>query len=163
MATRLKVIVFTDRVGSSAAATDIGDANRARVNQSQELITREIAAETRGLVIKFLGDGHLLTFDSASDGLRAGYHIQARITEYNAGANEALRFHLRIGADVGDVDVDVAGDVRRTGRPASISCIRRPTRFPGSSVRSSGNLGCRVRSRLFPSSATGCRRCTRPA
>ena len=76
MATRLNVVLFTDRVGSSAKAVDIGDANRARVNQSQESITREVAAETRGLVIKFLGDGHLLTFDSASDALRAGFRIQ---------------------------------------------------------------------------------------
>jgi class 3 adenylate cyclase len=118
MATRLKVIVFTDRVGSSTAATDIGDASRARVNQTQELITRETAAETRGLVIKFLGDGHLLTFDSASDALRAGYRIQTRIAEYNAGTDEPLRFHLRIGIDVGDVDV---------GAPSRVAANTSPT------------------------------------
>lgn len=112
MATRLKVVMFTDRVGSSRAATDIGDANRALVNRAQESITREIAAETRGVVIKFLGDGHLLTFDSASDALRAGWRIQERIAERSAVVEEALRFQLRIGLDAGDVEVDATGDVR---------------------------------------------------
>ena len=97
MATRLKVVMFTDRVGSSARSVDIGDANRARVNQTQDSTTRKVAAETRGLVIKFLGDGHLLTFDSASDGLRASFRIQTRIVAHNASVDETLRFHLRIG------------------------------------------------------------------
>ena len=59
MPTKLKVIMFTDREGSSTDATNLGDATRARVNRWQDQFTREIASETRAMVVKFLGDGHL--------------------------------------------------------------------------------------------------------
>ncbi|MEK7676491.1 MAG: AAA family ATPase [Verrucomicrobiota bacterium] len=112
MPTKLKVIMFTDREGSSTDATNLGDATRARVNRWQDQFTREIASETRAMVVKFLGDGHLLTFDDAVDSIRAGLRLQRRVQEYNAACPVDEQFRMRIGIHVGSVEVDDAGDVR---------------------------------------------------
>lgn len=112
MPTRIKVIMFTDREGSSTGATNLGDAARARINRWQDQFTREVASETRAEVIKFLGDGHLLTFDDALDAIRAGLRLQQRVREYNTTCVEGEKLALRIGMDVGCVEVDGTGDVR---------------------------------------------------
>lgn len=112
MPQKLKLIMFTDREGSSAGATQLGDAVRAHINQWQEHFTREVASETRAEVIKFTGDGHLLTFDAALDGIRAGLRLQRSVKEHNETSVSEEKFSLRIGMDVGDVEVDESGDVR---------------------------------------------------
>src|ERR1017187_143349 len=112
MQRRIKVVMFTDREGSSTGATGLGDETRARINGWQEQFTREIASETRAEVIKFLGDGHLLTFDDALDAIRAGLRLQRRVREHNETCAEVEKLALRIGMDVGSVEVDESGDVR---------------------------------------------------
>ena len=107
-----KIIMFTDRAGSSAGAARLGDAIRREVQTALDRLTREAVEEHGGTVVKFLGDGHLLTFRSASDALRAGLEMVARCAAHNATAPESHHIRLRVGADAGDVDVDDAGDVR---------------------------------------------------
>jgi class 3 adenylate cyclase len=111
MATRIKVIMFTDCVAASHNKTKIGDAPSIELLRTLERFTRDIAAENGGRLIKSLGDGHLLTFDSALRAIRAGLDLQKRVGEYTTNYKLQRPLLLRVGIDVGDVHVDADGDV----------------------------------------------------
>lgn len=111
MATKIKVIMFTDCVGSSESKSRIGDIPSIELLRTLERLTRDIAVENGAQVVKFLGDGHLLTFESAVGAIRAGLDLQKRVSEYTANHKLQRPLRLRVGIDVGDVDVDSEGDV----------------------------------------------------
>src|SRR6266446_1789378 len=111
MATRIKVIMFTDCVGSSKAKTHIGDGPSIEMLRVLERFTRDVAVENGAQVVKSLGDGHLLTFDSAVRAIRAGLDLQHRVSEYTKNHKLQSPLQLRVGIDVGDVHVDADGDV----------------------------------------------------
>ena len=111
MPLRLKVVMFTDRVGSSAGATHGGDAARGRINDLLDRFTREAMEKAGGRVIKSLGDGHLVTFDSAAQALRGGWRLQQRLGEHNRTAGAGEPISIRIGIDAGDVEEAPDGDI----------------------------------------------------
>ncbi|MBI5819837.1 MAG: adenylate/guanylate cyclase domain-containing protein [Verrucomicrobia bacterium] len=108
MSTKLKVIMFTDRGRSSHVKNE---AIRTKITEFQDQFTHEVAMVNHGVVIKPLGDGHLLTFDAAIDAVNAGLDLQKKIVEHNAERSNPHRFQLRIGIDAGDVQVGGNGDV----------------------------------------------------
>jgi class 3 adenylate cyclase/predicted RNA-binding Zn-ribbon protein involved in translation (DUF1610 family) len=73
-----------------------------------------IAKRRGGRIVKSLGDGLLLTFDSATDAIRAGLEIQATVEEMSRMAfRKQERLALRIGIATGEVviaDGDVLGE-----------------------------------------------------
>jgi class 3 adenylate cyclase len=111
MPTRIKVIMFTDCVGSSSNKTAIGDGPSIELLRILERFTRDVAVENGAKVVKSLGDGHLLTFDSAVGAIQAGLELQQKVFEYSTTHKLPKPMNLRIGIDVGDVDVDLNGDV----------------------------------------------------
>lgn len=67
-----------------------------------------------GRLVKSLGDGMLLEFDSVRCAMSAAIDMQRRITAYNGGLPQAASMHLRIGAHVADVVRDSL-DIYGTG------------------------------------------------
>lgn len=112
MATRTKVIMFTDCVGSSTTKSKIGDAPSIEMLRMLERFTKDVAVENGGKIIKSLGDGHLLTFDSAVGAIGAGLDLQKKISDYGAAHKLQCPLHVRIGIDAGDVHMDAEGDVK---------------------------------------------------
>ena len=63
-------------------------------------------AEHRGRIVKTTGDGALVEFASAVDGVRCAMEIQRVMAERNTAIPEDHRIEFRIGINVGDVIID---------------------------------------------------------
>jgi class 3 adenylate cyclase len=94
--------VFTDIVDSTGLAETVGDTSWADLINMHEATIRRVTAAQGGTVVKFLGDGSMLAFESARAAVRAAVDLQ-RATNH-AG------FGLRIGIHTGEV-IRTAGDL----------------------------------------------------
>jgi len=63
-------------------------------------------AEHRGRIVKTTGDGALIEFASAVDGVRCAMEIQRVMAERNTAIPEDHRIEFRIGINVGDIIID---------------------------------------------------------
>jgi class 3 adenylate cyclase len=99
----LRTIVFTDLVSSTEALERLGDADgRARVREVERLVS-ELSAQYGGRLVKHLGDGSLLSFNSTSGALRFAAGLQQR-------GGDAMRSGLRVGMAAGE-PIEEDGDV----------------------------------------------------
>jgi class 3 adenylate cyclase len=100
----LCAVLFTDLVGSTERAADLGDARwKALLDRHDGAIADEVGARG-GVVIKSTGDGVLATFPSVHQSLRAAAAIHERL--------RVDGLSVRIGLHVGDIERrgnDVAG------------------------------------------------------
>ncbi|MDJ0960069.1 MAG: adenylate/guanylate cyclase domain-containing protein [Acidimicrobiia bacterium] len=108
-------LVFTDMVDSTVLAERLGDAAWADVVRRHEMAIRTTTESHGGRVIKLLGDGSMLAFESARGAVRAAVDIQRSV------ADEP--FSVRIGMHTGDIirtESDVLGvTVNKAARVAS--------------------------------------------
>ncbi|HEV2370032.1 MAG TPA: adenylate/guanylate cyclase domain-containing protein [Acidimicrobiales bacterium] len=91
-------IMFTDVEASTEMAERLGDRAWAELLRWHRSATEESAARNRGRIVKGLGDGFMLAFPSASDGLRCAAAMQETMRAGWRG--EPL--HLRVGLHSGD-------------------------------------------------------------
>jgi class 3 adenylate cyclase/pimeloyl-ACP methyl ester carboxylesterase len=100
----LATMMFTDIVGSTVRASELGDARwRALLDHHDELV-REHAEAAGGRVVKMTGDGSLCIFDGPARAIRCGQAI--------AGAVRDLGVEVRVGLHTGECEVvenDLAG------------------------------------------------------
>jgi class 3 adenylate cyclase len=100
----LATVMFTDIVGSTERAAELGDHDwRALVERHDELVRREVDRH-RGRTIKTLGDGVLATFDGPARAIRAARAAGDRL--------RGLGIDVRTGLHTGEVELrgeDVAG------------------------------------------------------
>src|SRR5262245_14322590 len=125
----LATVLFTDIVGSTARAAEIGDsAWRAVLQEHDELVRAQLIAHS-GHEIKHLGDGFLAIFDRPARavrcatriaaeaggigiGIRAGLHTGECERRGTDVAGLAVHIGARIGALAGPGEVLVSGTVR---------------------------------------------------
>jgi pimeloyl-ACP methyl ester carboxylesterase len=100
----LATVMFTDIVGSTQRAAEVGDARwRELLGAHQEAVRRELE-RFRGREIKTLGDGHLATFDGPARAIRCGLAI--------AETASSTSLEVRTGLHSGEVELmdnDVGG------------------------------------------------------
>ncbi len=100
----LATVMFTDMVGSTERAGELGDARwRELLSAHQEAVRRELT-RFRGREVKTLGDGYLATFDGPARAIRCGRAI--------AEAAPSIGLQVRVGLHSGEVEVmddDVGG------------------------------------------------------
>lgn len=98
----LTTVMFTDIVGSTQRAAELGDARwRELLGRHDDLVRAELRRYS-GREVKTLGDGFMATFDSPGQGIRCAHAI--------GGALEPLPFEIRAGLNTGECDL-VGGDV----------------------------------------------------
>jgi class 3 adenylate cyclase len=125
----LATVLFTDIVGSTVRASELGDAQwRALLDRHDDIARREIGA-ARGRAVKSTGDGFLAVFDGparavrcaqamskAFDGIgleiRAGLHTGECELRGDDVAGIAVHLGARIGALAGPGEVLVSSTVR---------------------------------------------------
>ena len=88
-------LVFTDIVDSTGLAEALGDTAWAELISRHESTIRQVTASEGGTVVKLLGDGSMLAFESARAAVRAAVGIQRASTHGSFG--------VRIGVHTGEV------------------------------------------------------------
>jgi pimeloyl-ACP methyl ester carboxylesterase len=109
----LATVMFTDIVGSTQRAAEVGDARwRELLGAHQEAVRRELE-RFRGREVKTLGDGHLATFDGPARAIRCGLAISE--TARSSGLEVRTGLHSGevelMNNDVGGIAVHIAARI----------------------------------------------------
>jgi len=139
---RLAAIMFTDMVGSTAAA-QTNEAEALRLRDEQEELVRPLFAAHQGREVKSMGDGFLAEFDSALRAVQCAIDIQHHLHERNSQQG-VVPVHLRIGVHLGDVEqrgTDIFGDA------VNIASRIEPIAIPGG-VCISGEVANQIRNKI---------------
>ena len=91
-------IMFTDIVGSTQMATDIGDRKWSELLSAHNNEVRDLLAVHRGTEIKSTGDGFHATFDGPARAIRCAHHLHESL--------ENLGLGIRIGLHTGECVID---------------------------------------------------------
>jgi pimeloyl-ACP methyl ester carboxylesterase/plasmid stabilization system protein ParE len=100
----LATVMFTDIVGSTERAAELGDTRWRELLSAHHAAVRRELMRFRGVEVKTLGDGSLATFDGPARAIRCGRGI--------AEAARSLGLGVRIGLHSGEVELmedDVGG------------------------------------------------------
>jgi class 3 adenylate cyclase len=100
----LATVMFTDIVGSTEKATELGDHKWRQLLEDQQRIVRAELERHRGREVKSTGDGFLATFDGPARAVRCGQSIIEMV--------RPLGVDVRVGLHSGEVEVmgeDVGG------------------------------------------------------
>jgi class 3 adenylate cyclase/tetratricopeptide (TPR) repeat protein len=96
-----RIVCFTDLVRSTELLQRFGDEAVREVLRTHEALIRDCLARHRGALVQYTGDGFLLSFRSAADGIACAIEIQRATAAYNAEASGAP-LGLKIGMTAGD-------------------------------------------------------------
>jgi class 3 adenylate cyclase len=99
----LATVLFTDIVGSTKHAVELGDRDWRALLQRHHALAREQVEHYRGRFVKSLGDGMLATFDGPSRAISSAVAIRD-------GARR-LGLHLRAGLHTGELELLPGDDV----------------------------------------------------
>ena len=100
----LATILFTDIVGSTHLAAELGDAAWRRLLSDHHRTAREVLARYGGREVKTTGDGIVATFDAPLRGIRCALVLRDALQDLGLG--------IRAGLHVGEIEVqsdDIAG------------------------------------------------------
>lgn len=94
-------VLFTDVEGSTGLGTRSGDQSAREILRPQEELIRKKVAEHGGEEIKFLGDGFMIGFSSARQGLACAVAIQ-RALEQERRVHPDGVLPVRMGLNAGE-------------------------------------------------------------
>lgn len=100
----VRSIVFTDVVDSTRRAAELGDERWRALLTRFDAVTRETVSTFGGTVLKFTGDGHLLTADGPAMAIRSAEALR--------DAARDIGLDVRIGVHSGECEIfddDIAG------------------------------------------------------
>jgi class 3 adenylate cyclase len=118
MRVEARVLMMTDRVGSTAQTAELTHAEIRQVSEDHRWLAQEVMERWGGTQIKDTGDGYFVRFLAAYAAGCAALYLQELVRCRNAADPEGLQFELRIGLHAGDINVEPSGDVR--GAPANV-------------------------------------------
>jgi class 3 adenylate cyclase len=112
--------MFTDIVGSTARAADLGDQRWRALLDSHDAIVRAELSRDRGTEVKFTGDGLLATFDRPGRAINCACAIREAV--------RILGIQIRVGIHTGEIELrdnDIGGIAVHIG--ARIAALARPS------------------------------------
>ena len=110
---RLTAVLLADVAGYSRLMSRDEEDTHLRLSLLVDELFAPKTAQYGGRMIRSMGDGLLVEFDSAHDAVRCGLEVQRGLAEYNDSIEIPLRIQLRIGINTGDVifdDRDIYGN-----------------------------------------------------
>jgi len=118
----LATVLFTDIVGSTARAVELGDQRWRDLLASHHTVVRRELGRCRGREVKTVGDGFLATFDGPARAIRCACAVRDAVQllgiEIRAGLHTG-ECEL-IGDDVGGIAVHTAARVAATAAPGEV-------------------------------------------
>src|SRR3954468_4459544 len=111
---RLAAILAADVAGYSRLMSVDEEGTLAALKAHRRDLVDPKIAEHHGRIVKTTGDGALVEFSSAVDGVRCAMQIQRVMAERNTVIPEDRRLEFRIGINVGDIIID-EGDIYGDG------------------------------------------------
>ena len=122
----LATILFTDIVGSTQRAAELGDRAWRQMLDKHDATAADRVAAAGGRLVKTTGDGLLATFDGPSAGIEAARAIRDSVAafdlEISAGVHTG-EVELR-GTDVGGIGVHIGARIAALARPGEILVSR---------------------------------------
>ena len=97
----LITIVFTDLVGSTALARDLGDDAADEVRRGHFDSLRTAVAATGGTEVKNIGDALMVSYSSAADAIDGAVAMQQAVDRHNR-VGDGPRLSMRVGMSAGD-------------------------------------------------------------
>jgi class 3 adenylate cyclase len=122
----LATVLFTDIVGSTQRAGELGDRRWRELLNVHDDLSRRLAEEFGGRLVKTTGDGMLATFEGPGQAI----HCAVAFRDELAGIGIQLRAGLHTGEvelrddDVGGIAVHIAARVMTTAAPGEILTSR---------------------------------------
>ncbi len=117
---RLLTIVFIDMQGYTRRSAGQTIEEMKLFHDQMFAFVSEIMQKWDGIMVKTMGDGFMVRFDSPTNAVQAGIEIQRRLESRNAqmmNPDSIVRF--RIGINTGEVGIDEQGDL--FGDPVNIA------------------------------------------
>jgi class 3 adenylate cyclase/pimeloyl-ACP methyl ester carboxylesterase len=118
----LATVLFTDIVGSTDKACELGDRKWAELLERHHQAVRALLARYRGVDVKTMGDGFLATFDGPARAVKCAQGICAAVKplgiEVRAGCHTG-EIEL-IGTDVGGIAVHIGARVGALAGPSEV-------------------------------------------
>jgi TolB-like protein/class 3 adenylate cyclase/Tfp pilus assembly protein PilF len=103
---KLAAILLADVVGYSRLMSLDEEGTHGRLARYLKEIIGPTVRQHRGRMLRNMGDGLLVEFDSAVDAVRAGVEVQLSMAVCDLDVAADRRIRLRIGINTGDVIVD---------------------------------------------------------
>ena len=122
----LATILFTDIVGSTERAAEMGDRAWREVLDKHDATATDRVAEFGGRLVKTTGDGLLATFDRPSAGIDAARAIRDSVAAFDVEIRAGVHtgeVELR-GGDVGGIGVHIGARIAALARPGEILVSR---------------------------------------
>lgn len=118
----LATVMFTDIVGSTRLASELGDQRWRETLEHHDRITRELVGGYGGKAIKSTGDGFLATFDGPARAVRCATMLGERVGELGIELRAGLHTGEveLIGADVGGMAVHIGARIGALGGPGDV-------------------------------------------
>ncbi|HUC31996.1 MAG TPA: AAA family ATPase, partial [Ilumatobacteraceae bacterium] len=100
----LVTILFTDLVGSTALAQQLGDTAADSLRRDHFDQLRRAITVTGGTEVKTIGDAMMVSYNSASDAIAGAVAMQQRVHGHSAGETGAMQ--MRVGISAGDASFE---------------------------------------------------------
>jgi class 3 adenylate cyclase len=94
--TALRAVLFTDIVGSTELARELGDQRWTRLLAAQRRVVRDLLKAHRGREVDTAGDGFFAVFARPADAVRCAFAATRRVQD--------LGLDIRAGVHVGEID-----------------------------------------------------------
>jgi len=118
----LATVLFTDIVGSTERASQVGDRRWGELLDTHDRLARELVARFGGRLVKATGDGILALFDRPGRGIRCATTLRDALrgigVEIRAGLHTG-EVQVR-GVDVGGIAVHIAARVMATAAAGDV-------------------------------------------
>jgi class 3 adenylate cyclase len=122
----LATVLFTDLVGSTERAAELGDRRWHRLLEQHNAVVRKHLARFRGKEVKTTGDGFLASFDGPARAIRAAHAIRAELAEHGLQIRAGLHTGEveLIADDLGGIAVHLAARVLAQAQAGEVLCSR---------------------------------------
>ena len=122
----LSTVLFTDIVGSTERAAELGDQGWRDLLASHDAIVRRELARQRGREVKTVGDGFLATFDGPARAIRSAVAACRAVREIGLQIRAGLHTGEVevVGDDVGGLAVHIGARVAASAAPGEVLVSR---------------------------------------